>query len=213
MARHLMICAIFFLHCLFVYIHHTIYLFNTIKFNKNINPNDITIDLNDEKKNKNNDIDDDLAPITRTSDLIGMGERFSKASLRFSDLLSEKISMHPAHQKQKTGEYQENPFPLDSEDNDYKDTAENLKVDIKKEYEEMSIGTKIKKKYKNNDNYKLINKNNSIKKFSNNHLNKNKYGGETNLQKNLYDGIEKYNIENSIQSKGDSKPLNSQYIM
>ena len=142
-----------------------------------------------------------------------MGDRFSKPSLRFSDLLSEKISTHPTHQKQKTGGYEENPFPLDSEDNDYKDTAENLKVDIKKEYEEMSIGTKIKKKYKNNDNYKLINKNNSIKKFSNNHLNKNKYGGETSLQKSLYDGIEKYNIENSVQSKGDNKPLNSQYIM
>jgi len=190
-----------------------IYLFNTIKFNKNINPNDITIDLNDEKKNKDNEIDDDLAPIPRTSDLIGVGDRFSKPSLRFSDLLSEKISTHPTHQKQKTGGYEENPFPLDSEDNDYKDTAENLKVDIKKEYEEMSIGTKIKKKYKNNDNYKLINKNNSIKKFSNNHLNKNKYGGETSLQKSLYDGIEKYNIENSVQSKGDNKPLNSQYIM
>lgn len=85
-----------------------------------------------------------------------------------------------------------------------------MKVDIKKEYEGISIETKIKKKYKNNDNYKLIN-NNSIKKFSNNHLNKNKYGGETNLQKSLYD--EKYNIENSVQSKGDNKPLNSQYIM
>ena len=187
-----------------------IYLFNTIKFNKNINPNDITIDLNDEKKNKDNDIDDDLAPIPRTSDLIGAGDRFSKPSLRLSDLLSEKISTQPTHQKQKTGGYEENPFPLDSEDNDYKDTAENLKVDIKKEYEGISIETKIKKKYKNNDNYKLIN-NNSIKKFSNNHLNKNKYGGETNLQKSLYD--EKYNIENSAQSKGDNKPLNSQYIM
>ena len=144
-----------------------IYLFNTIKFNKNINPNDITIDLNDEKKNRDNDIDDDKASIPRISDLIGAGERFSKPSLRFSDLLSEKISTHPTHQKQKIEVYQESPFPLDSEDNDYKGTAENLKVDIKKDYEEMSIGTKIKKKYKNNDNYKLIN-NKSNKKYSSN---------------------------------------------
>ena len=185
-----------------------IYLFNTIKFNKNINPNDITIDLNDEKKNKDNEKDDDIAPKPRISDLIGVGERFSKPSLRFSDLLSEKISTQPTYQKQKIEGYQENPFPLDSEDNDYKETTENLKVDkvdIKKEYEEKNIGTKIKKKYKNNDNYKLIN--NNIKKYSNNHLNKNKYGGETSLQKNLID--EKCSIENLGQSKGDNAALNS----
>ena len=185
-----------------------IYLFNTIKFNKNINPNDITIDLNDEKKNKDNENDDDLAPMPRISDLIGMGERFSKPSLRFSDLLSEKISTQPTHQKQKIGGYQENPFPLDSEDNDYKETTENLKVDkvdIKKEYEEISIGTKIKKKYKNNDNYKFIS--NNIKKYSNNHLNKNKYSGETSIKKNLID--EKCYIENLGESKGDNAALNS----
>ena len=184
-----------------------IYLFNTIKFNKNINPNDITIDLNDEKKNKDNENDEDLT-IPRISDLIGAGERFSKPSLRFSDLLSEKISTQPTHQKQKIEGYQENPFPLDSEDNDYKETTENLKVDkvdIKKEYEEKSIGTKIKKKYKSNDNYKLIN--NNIKKYSNNHLNKNKYSGENSLQKNLID--EKCYIVNLGQSKGDNAPLNS----
>ena len=38
------------------------YLFNSIKFNKNINPNDITIDLNDENGKRDS--------ISRISDLI-----------------------------------------------------------------------------------------------------------------------------------------------
>jgi hypothetical protein len=66
-----------------------IFLFNSIQYNKNINPNDITLDLNDERLSLIKMDEKDL-PSPRRSTLISKkGNRFS---IRLSDLLNEKIS-------------------------------------------------------------------------------------------------------------------------
>ena len=173
-----------------------IYLFDSINFNKNIDPNDITIDLNDEKKNNNNLVE---SLIPRGSDLT---ERNSKPSFRLSDLLSEKISLPPSHQKKKTEGYQINPFPLDSDNNNM--AGHNLKIDLDKKIEEMSIGTKIKKNYNlyNKDTCKVINGNNIFNKnFINNTLNNN-FSSDISCKKYL---IKEKNFNENFGENGDNK--------
>ena len=58
------------------------YLFNSIKFNKNINPNDITMDLNDENGK--------ITERESKERISGLIERNSEPGIRFSDLLSER---------------------------------------------------------------------------------------------------------------------------
>ena len=173
------------------------YLFNFIKFNKNINPNDITIDLNDDKKSQKDKYDN-----IRASELI---DRNSKPSVRFSDLLSEKLSVRPSRENNKKNEQPISsllncPFPKDSDNIEYNNTDEafiNHKING---YEEMSIGTKIKKKYyyqfsNNNKNYKIIKNNNerkNSKNSSNLFLKKSK--GEASFQRCLID--DKISLEN-----------------
>ena len=133
------------------------YLFNSIKFNKNIDPNDITIDLNDDKNNDNDNDNDNENKSPRVSELI---DRNSKPSLRLSDLLAENINICPTQEKMKNGGdiiQNYHPFPRDSELNINsinKDSWNNLQ----KESEEINIGTKIRKKiyYNNNNEYNSI---------------------------------------------------------
>ena len=179
-----------------------IYLFNSIQFNKNINPNDITMDLNDGQKNEKEDDNRPSKLIERNS---------NRLSLRLSDLLSEKISLKPSLEKIKKDIQKNNyPFPEDSEFTEYKNTNEIL-ID-KNENDELSIGIKIKKKYNNNNNIINCNKiksNDNINKKFNNKFNTSLLkttSAESSMQKFIIDkaSIEKINyidIKNKILNK------------
>jgi hypothetical protein len=188
------------------------YLFDFIEFNKNINPNDITIDLNDDRKSEKYDN-------IRASELI---DRNSKPSVRFSDLLSEKLSMRPSGEIPKKNEKPmlsllNCPFPKDSDNLEYNNTDEAFINKNIRNYEEMSIGTKIKKKYYQfgNDNYKnySIIKNNDDRKKSknNNDILQKKNSIETSFQKCLID--EKISLENlNYNNIKSNKILNDKYF-
>jgi hypothetical protein len=95
------------------------YLFNSIQFNKNINPNDITLDLNDERISQlrlthNESI---AFPSPRRSDLFDKKKRPN--SIRLSELLSEKQSIKPSRdtmKSMKSNNSKDNKFPYDSEE-------------------------------------------------------------------------------------------------
>lgn len=178
-----------------------IYLFNSIKFNKNINPNDITIDLKDGEKIEKEDAN-------RPSNLI---DRNSKPSLRLSDLLSEKISLRPSHEKMKKDMPKNNyPFPKDSDVIEYKNTNDFLINKNKKENDEMSIGGKIKKKYNNKCN-QIKSNDNINKKFNiniNNSLLKTT-SGESSMQKFI---IDKNSIENINNNDKKDKIFNKETL-
>ena len=99
------------------------YLFNSIQFNKNINPNDITLDLNDERisqlrftHNENS-----AFPSPRRSDLFEKKKRPN--SIRLSELLSEKQSVKPSRdtmKSTKSNNSKGNKFPYDSEEKESK---------------------------------------------------------------------------------------------
>ena len=159
------------------------YLFNSIKFNKNINPNDITIDLNDENGKRDS--------ISRISDLI---ERNSGPNIRFSDLLSEK-TIKPKNTQIKNKFMNNNninniPFPPDSDDNDFKSNGG---------YSYNIIKKKIKQK-----------KNNKLKNIINNKNIKNEINnlGENSLQRCLIDEI----IPNINNENGKIKVSNQKLI-
>ena len=89
-----------------------VYLFYSIQYNKNINPNDITIDLNDERISQmqlNNQENDNI-----TSSIISAQK--NKNTMRLSELLSEKISMRPS--RDTGGPYikRDSKFPYDTEE-------------------------------------------------------------------------------------------------
>ena len=168
------------------------YLFNSIQFNKNINPSDITIDLNDERKavkDKNNN--------QKGNELINRDS--SKPSIRLSDLLTEIISVRPSNETNKKNKIIMNPpFPKDSNAIEYINTNESLNSEENKiVYEEMSIGTKIKKKYCNN--YKKVKNNNDIR------IQKTT-SGESSLLRFLID--DKNTIENINKNDKSDKLLN-----
>jgi hypothetical protein len=162
------------------------YLFNSIKFNKNINPNDITIDLNDENGKRDS--------ISRISDLI---ERNSGPNIRFSDLLSEK-TIKPKITKIKNKFVNNNninninnvPFPPDSDDNDFKSNGGYSYNIIKK-----TIKQKKNLKLKKN----IANKN--IKNKINN-------SGDNSLQRCLIDEI----IPNINNENGKIKVSNQKLL-
>ena len=182
------------------------YLFDFIDFNKNINPNDITIDLNDDRKSEKEKYDN-----IRGTELI---DRNSKPSVRFSDLLSEKLSMRPSGEIPKKNEKPmlsllNCPFPKDSDNIEYNNTDEALINRNIRNYEEMSIGTKIKKKYyqfgnDNYNNYSIIKNNGERKKSKNNNILQKKSSMETSFQKCLIDdkiSLENLNDNNIISNK------------
>ena len=146
-----------------------LYLFNTIKLNKNINPNDITIDLNDDNGIKKEKED-------RISNLIDRD-----SNIRFSDLLSEK-TINP--KKNIKNIY---PFPKDSEDNmEYKQNGGNFilnKINNK-------IYNRIDNKIDNGLNNIKINNKNKKNNKENNNL------GEQSIQKFLIDDMTQDEIKN-----------------
>ena len=169
-----------------------LYLFNSIIFNKNINPNDITIDLNDENgKNKEKD------SITRLTDLI---ERNSGPNIRFSDLLSEKtIKPKNAKTKNKFINYNNNinPFPPDSDDGDFKPNGGYNNIVKKK------IIQKNSNKFKN-----IINNKNKNNKTDKEKIIKNNISSDHSFQRCLIDEI----IPNINNENGKNKIFNQKLI-
>ena len=111
-----------------------VYLFYSIQYNKNINPNDITIDLNDERisqMQKDNKEEDNL-----TSSVISGKKRFN--SIRFSELLSEKISMRPSRETG-TNVKRDSKFPYDTEVEEIKESSDGYNnIDIKETDEQIA---------------------------------------------------------------------------
>ena len=92
-----------------------IYLFYSIPYNKNINPNDITLDLNDERisqlsMNYNNSNDEESITSSRRSE---KPQKQRPNSIRFSELLSEKISKRPSKETREVK--RDSKFPYDTE--------------------------------------------------------------------------------------------------
>ena len=110
-----------------------VYLFYSIQYNRNINPNDITIDLNDERisqmqiDNKENE--------NMTSSIIS-GQK-KPNTMRLSELLSEKISVRPSND---TGHpiKRDSKFPYDTEIEEVKENSDNYNnINIKETDQQM----------------------------------------------------------------------------
>ena len=154
-----------------------LYIFSTIKFNNNIDPNDITIDLNDENDKDKNKVPDYNPKI---SDLIEINSEYNK---RFSDLLSEdKLNIKVS--KIKNGNNINAPYPRDSCENEFIPNGDYFGP--------------IK------DNGKIMEKNKKIFNFSNknkskNIKNKNNISGEQSFKNFLIE--ENFPNINSVQRK------------
>ena len=135
-----------------------VYLFYSIQYNKNINPNDITIDLNDERisqmqndiNTNNNDINMNL-----TSSDITLKKR--QNSIRLSELLSEKISMRPSKDNGIGYTKRDSKFPYDTEIEEVKENSENNYDEV-----EYNNGNDISNNINNNDNDNINNNNINI---------------------------------------------------
>jgi len=149
-----------------------VYLFYSIQYNKNINPNDITIDLNDERisqmqndiNTNNNDINMNL-----TSSDITLKKR--QNSIRLSELLSEKISMRPSKDNGIGYTKRDSKFPYDTEIEEVKENSENnydninikeLDAPFKEAEVEYNNGNDINNNINNNDNDNINNNNINI---------------------------------------------------
>ena len=149
-----------------------VYLFYSIQYNKNINPNDITIDLNDERisqmqndiNTNNNDINMNL-----TSSDITLKKR--QNSIRLSELLSEKISMRPSKDNGIGYTKRDSKFPYDTEIEEVKENSENnydninikeLDAPFNKAEVEYNNGNDISNNINNNDNDNINNNNINI---------------------------------------------------
>ena len=182
-----------------------IFLFNSIQYNKNINPNDITIDLNDERisllrvtQNENDEF-----PSPRRSKLNKDTNRPN--SIRLSDLLAEKPFNKPQKEKEKekTQKYQVSPtkFPQDSEipEEPYIDTEKPLKEE-----------DKYNDSYYNEKSYSY-NQNNIINTNTNNndivYDNKNDYN-DSNYQDDNNITNKEYNI-NNINNESENKKISN----
>ena len=149
-----------------------VYLFYSIQYNKNINPNDITIDLNDERisqmqndiNTNNNDINMNL-----TSSDITLKKR--QNSIGLSELLSEKISMRPSKDNGIGYTKRDSKFPYDTEIEEVKENSENnydninikeLDAPFKEAEVEYNNGNDISNNINNNDNDNINNNNINI---------------------------------------------------
>ena len=145
-----------------------VYLFYSIQYNKNINPNDITIDLNDERISQMQ-IDNNNNDINLTSSEITLKKR--QNSFRLSELLSEKISMRPSKDNGKGYTKRDSKFPYDTEIEEVKENSENnydninikeLDAPFKEAEVEYNNGNDISNNINNNDNDNINNNNINI---------------------------------------------------
>ena len=151
-----------------------IILFNSIQFNKNINPNDITIDLNDERisqiritHNENNPF-----PSPNRSQLFEKSKRPN--SIRLSELLSEKISIKPSRNTVKSLNNRDSKFPYDTDAKYNNDNYSEKPID---EFDDNNIYNENSKNfsYKSNDNIINIQTNSSNNEIINSLDNDNLY--------------------------------------
>ena len=201
-----------------------IILFNSIQFNKNINPNDITIDLNDERisqlritHNENNPF-----PSPNRSELFDKNKRAN--SIRLSELLSEKISIKPSRETIKSKNNRDSKFPYDSEGKN--DNYSDKPID---EFDENNIYKENSKRlsYKSNDNIININTNSSNNEIINSLYNDNLYkyinkdkikkNNDINIKDDFNDSINKHNeikknISNIIDDVEDNSKNNNNNI-
>ena len=135
-----------------------VYLFYSIQYNKYINPNDITIDLNDERLSQIEK--DDKENDNITSSVVSGKKR--QNSIRLSELLSEKISIRPSKD---TGINikRDSKFPYDTEVEEIKESNDDYNnVNVKEIEGEYNYGNNIyqNENEKNEENSKHINNNN-----------------------------------------------------
>ena len=150
-----------------------VYLFYSIQYNRNINPNDITIDLNDERisqmqiDNKENE--------NMTSSIIS-GQK-KPNTMRLSELLSEKISVRPSRD---TGPpiKRDSKFPYDTEIEEVKENSDNYnninikETDQQMQEEEYHDGNNIYENIneRNSENNDYESKVNMVNNFDNNEI-------------------------------------------
>jgi hypothetical protein len=187
-----------------------IYLFTSIQFNKNINPNDITMDLNDErisqlKSNLNESV-------RKSTNLFDKSKRLN--SLRLSDLLAEKISVKPSLRETLKSQFStENKFPRDAEpiednindtDNNNNETEQPLNETEEKEIEKekplMPEDSEMKSYGQDNNN--IINTNTNT--YTNNSLNENN-NNTKNENENEEEEFEKNINEMELESEKNDK--------
>ena len=189
-----------------------IFLFNSIQFNKNINPNDITIDLNDERISllRITQNDHDEFPSPRRSNLIK--KKNTPNSIRLSELLAEKTSLNPFRNtlKQKKSllsrdskfphdtevieeQYTEKTNPLKEEDND---NNNNYNQNSKSSYNQYNII--------NTNTNNILDKNNIVYNSSN-------FNDDTNREFNNYDNeptYENIKLNNVISNNNENTNTN-----
>ena len=197
-----------------------IFLFNSIQYNKNINPNDITLDLNDEKMSqlRISQTENDEFPSPRRSKIIEKKQRPN--SIRLSDLLSEKNSIRPSKESMKSQKNGDIKFPYDSE---IKRNSYDLPLKEENDYQENESKENTQKfsfnqnNINNNDSYNnQINTNdNEIEKYNNeseNDENITNNNFENNInENNLNEMISNNNIYNNENNSKNDFRTNSIY--
>ena len=207
-----------------------IFLFNSIQYNKNINPNDITLDLNDERISQIRITynENDEFPSPRRSELIDKKNRPN--SIRLSELLAENPSVRPSRETLKSNNSRDKKFPYDSESKQneksydenyinnnedyqrYSDSHNNNIINTSSNYKNEIITDdnidNIISKSNNNEN---INYNN-IDNYNNNIDNYNIYSNNNNNITDNYNNnyqINESNNDESINNKENENIINS----
>ena len=139
-----------------------IYLFYSIQYNKNINPNDITIDLNDDRISQLQI--DDKENNNMTSSIISAQKK--QNTIRFSEILSEKISMRMSKGGDEPYIKRDSKFPYDTEIEEAKENSDNYnnininEINNQKTEVEYNDGNDIYEKEKKEGDDANINNNN-----------------------------------------------------
>ena len=186
-----------------------IFLFNSIQFNKNINPNDITIDLNDERISllRITQNDHDEFPSPRRSYLIR--KKNTPNSIRLSELLAEKTSIKPARdtlKQKKSPLSRDSKFPHDTEviEEQYTEKTNPMK----EEYNDYNYNQNSKSSY---NQYNIINTNttnNDILDKNNIDYNNSNFNDDANGEYNNFDNeptYENIKLNNVISNNNEDK--------
>ena len=197
-----------------------IFLFNSIQYNKNINPNDITIDLNDERISllRITQNDNDEFPSPRRSKLNNNIDKKRTNSIRLSELLAEKTSIKPKKSIQKSQKNKismENKFPHDTEitEENYNETEKPLKEENDYNYNNNNYSEKSHSNIQNNNiintnisNYDIMNDNNDY-----NDNNRNDYNNSNYRDDDITNGEYNININNNNIEPENNNLSNNEY--
>ena len=175
-----------------------IYLFYSIQYNKNINPNDITIDLNDERISQMQI--DDKENNYMTSSVISAQKK--QNTIRFSEILSEKISMRNSKEADEPYIKRDSKFPYDTEIEEVKESSDNYNnININEIHEqktevEYNDGNNIYAEEKKEENINT-NINNNDNNFDNNEIMNNDINYIIKDENNISNQIDENNIINN----------------